>query len=188
MPDLFGFKFDIQQMDLHKVFRKLFEKKSLFAVGVVLVVALIAALALWKNYSSKLTDYQSEIQQTHQKIDIIAAHDQSLKELNKFTSFLAKPLSQEMLIHQLTDYAAQNQVDILNITPKETRSENFYTISVVQLNVTAGSFKNLLLFLRAVETSPYTLRVESWSARSQDDLGAGSIECEMNVASIEIKT
>ncbi|MBI3602492.1 MAG: type 4a pilus biogenesis protein PilO [Candidatus Omnitrophica bacterium] len=189
MPDLSHFKFDIQQMDLNKVFEKLFEKKSLLAAVAVLVLVSVVAMALLKDYSSKAANYQNQMQQMHQKIDMIARHEESLKQLNQLTSSLPKPMSTQKLINQLTDYATQNQVDILDITPKETKRENLYTITVVHSSVNASSFKNLLLFLRAVETSPYALRVESWSGKSQEsDLGTGAVSCEIDIASIEIKT
>ena len=188
MADLSGFNVDLKQIDLNKILGKLLDQKTLFAILLVVLAALAAALMLFKDYSVRVNHLQQQNKQVSHKVDVIKDHDTSAQKLNAFSSSLPKSLTGEMFINQLSDYAAQNQVEILNITPGATKKEDFYNVTSVHLNATANSFKNMLLFLKTIETSPYALRVDSWSGQLQESNNSSSVNCEMDIASIEVKT
>ena len=162
------------------------EKKSLLVVIVVAMIVLTGVLVLFNDYSLKTANYQGQIQQLHQKADTIDQQTQSTQDLKNYVSSLAKERKQETLVNQLTDCAAKNQVEIIDITPEKMVKEKNYISTEVSLRINASSFKNLLLFLQTIETPPYSLKVEYWSGKLQDP-DKGSITCEMNIASIQIK-
>lgn len=184
MPNLLNL--NLFGLDMGKWLTLLAEKKRLLLMAVVITVAFIGAIVLFKSNTDQLTHYRNQIQQAYSKIDLINQYNSSKKELQQRTSILPTlSLSNEMFVNQLIDYAVQNHIDVTNFIPKPMENKNFYNATSVSLSIHTDNFKNLIAFMYAVERSPYLFRIESWTGESKE--GSETIECKMDISYIQGK-
>ena len=187
MPDLSSLDVDLSQVDLNQVLQKYINSKNLMII--MLVAATITGYFIYKDFSTKETKLKQKIQQSDNKMQVIKDQVQSLKQLNQLTDSLVKPLSPDLAINQLTDYAAQNQVQVLNMTPSGVQNHDLYSVNIIHIKINAPSFQKLIGFLHTIENSPYTFRLNMWVNTSSENLSvSGQVSSEMEVASIQIKT
>ena len=99
---------------------------------------------------------------------------------------MPKTISTDALINQVDDYAIQNHIEILDVSAKDPQKLEDYTSLGIHLAVKVKDFKDLVLFFYMIETSPYSLKVESLNGKIQDSK-VGSITCDINIISNQIK-
>ena len=170
----------VQTLSAHRV--------KVIAAGFA-VLAVIGGLMIFNGYRARATEYQQQIKALQDKMDAIGRYKRSQEALKGFFASLPGELENDRLITQLTDYAAQNNVDIINYAPGQNKSEKLYDMFRVRLNVSAGSFSGLLAFVRMIERSPYALRVESFSTGVKNNAGANAqpATAEMFISSVRVK-
>ena len=193
MADLSQFNFsrmqNLKDLDVNKVLQLVSEHKVKALTAGFAATAIIGALMVFGDYRTQAAQYQQQMAQLQEKMDVISRHERSVKALKGFLDALPQELEDEKMITQLTDYAAQNNVEIINYAPGQKKSDRSYDSSRVHLNVNAGNFKDVLAFVRTVERSPYFLRVESFVGSSKDDNGAGGgrLTAEIFISSVRVK-
>ena len=157
---------DLKNLDINKVLQILSARKTKAMIAGFAAVTVIGGLMVFNGYRERVAGYQRQMQDLQDKMDVVRRHERSLKALKVFWAALPGELEDNKLIIQLTEYAVKNNVDIINYAPGQSKNEKLYDSSRVRLSVSAGSFKDLLAFMRMIERSPYSLRVESFSSSS----------------------
>jgi hypothetical protein len=173
-------------MDPQNTIKQIIERKSIFLVVVVLLIAFIIGTVLYGNYSSKMVNLQNKIQQNTQKITLISPYQKSKEDVDKIIDSSGQTLTGDALISQISDYANPNHIEIINASPGEVQNQSFSTITTFRLNVRAKSFKDLVSFIFAIERSVYLLKVDSLTL-TIDNPAQGSLNCDININSVQIK-
>ena len=137
-------------MDLNKGLQNILAKKSFILVVVVVLAFFIFGVALWGSFSSKRVAYQNQIQQKKQKNLVIEEHDKVRKKLSEYLASLTKPLTSDALSNKIVDYAAQYNVEIIEINPGDIKKFDYYISIPIQLTVKTKDFKNLISFMQSL--------------------------------------
>lgn len=170
---------------LNKSIQQIIERKSLFLVVVVLLIFFMIGAALFGDYSSKRVNYQNQIKEKLNRNSVVDDYDKSMAQFNEYASSLAKSATGDALI-QLEDYASQYNINVLNASPGEVQEHGYYSSIGFHLSVRVGDFKDLISFLQTVENSPFRFKVDYYTA-TMADVNTGSINCEINITSTQIK-
>ena len=179
---------DMKDLDVNKILQLLFAHKARALSAVFVVVGIIGLLMIFDGYRARAAGHQQDMKRLQEKMDVIGRHSLSLKALKDFLAALPRPLEDEKLIDQITDYAAQNNVAILNYAPGPSKSGKLYDSSRMRLSVSASKFNDLLAFVRTVERSPYFLKIESFAAGGKDTAKAtGPLTAEVSISSLRMK-
>ncbi len=179
---------DRKDLDAGEIFQSLLASKARVLSAVFVAVGIIGLWMIFDGYRARAAGHQQDVKRLQEKMDVIGRQDLSRKALKDFLAALPRPLEDEKLIDQIADYAAQNNVAILNYAPGPSKSEKLYDSSRVRLSVSASKFNDLLAFVRTVERSPYFLRVESFTGGVKDNAdAAGPLTVEMSVSSVRVK-
>ena len=180
---------NLKDLDINKVLQMLSAHKVKAVIAGCAAMTVIISLMMFNGYREQAAGHQQQVQALQDKMDVIRRQDRSLKALKAFQAALPQELEDDKLIIQLTDYAARNNVDIINYAPGQNKSEKLYSIYQVRLNVSAGSFSGLLAFVRAIERSPFSLRVESFSSGLKGNTAAagGPVTADMTISSVRVK-
>ena len=171
---------------LNRIIYKIIEKKSVFLVVVVVLLSFISAVILFGDFSSKALNYQKENKLKIEKIARIAEHEQTNQRLKDLVASLRKPIDTDKLLNQVEDYAVKNHIDIVRVSAKDAQKSSKSTSIGMSMSFKVKSFTDLVSFLEMIENSPYFLRVESWLGNVEDPQ-KGSMECDINVATTQIK-
>jgi len=183
----------MKDLNVNKIFQSLFAHKARTLSAVFVVLGIIGFLMIFDGYRARAAGYEQEMKRLQEKTDVVGRHDLSRKALKDFFAALPRPLEDEQLIGQITDYAAQNNVAILNYAPGPSKSGKLYDSSRMRLSVSASTFNDLLAFVRTIERSPYFLKVESLTGGANTGVvkdnanAAGPLTVEMSVSCVRMK-
>ncbi len=180
---------DLKNLDINKVLQILSARKTKAMIAGFAAVTVIGGLMVFNGYRERVAGYQRQMQDLQDKMDVIRRHERSLKALKVFWAALPGELEDNKLIIQLTEYAVKNNVDIIDYVPDQSKNEKLYDSSRVRLNVRAGSFGDLLAFVRTIERAPYSLRVESFSSGLKSGAGVSgqSATADITISSVRVK-
>lgn len=179
---------DMKGLDLNKILQLLLTHKAGTLSAVVALLGIIGLLMIFGGYRARAAEHEQDMKRLQEKMGVIGRQHLSLKALKDFFAALPRPLEDEKMIGQITDYAAQNNVAILNYAPGPSKSGKLYDSSLVRLSVSASKFDDLLAFVRTVERSPYFLKIESFAGGVKDSAkAAGPLTAEMSVSSSRVK-
>jgi len=179
---------DLKNLDVNKILQLVFAHKVRALSALFVVLGIIGLLMIFDGYRAQAAGHEQDMKLLQEKIDVIGRQKLSRKALKDFFAALPRPLEDEKLIGQISDYAAQNNVAILNYAPGPSKSGKLYDSSRVRLSVSASKFNDILVFVRTIEHSPYFLKVESFTGGVKDSTKAtGPLTAEMSVSSVRMK-
>lgn len=179
---------DMKGLDVSKILQSLLAHKDRTVSGILVALGIIGLLMILNGYRARAAEHEQDMKRLQEKMDVISQHKVSLKALKDFFAALPGPLEDEKLIGQISDYAARNNVAILNYAPGPSKSTKLYDSSRMRLSVSASKFNDLLAFVRTVERSPYFLKIESFAGGVKDSAkAAGPLTAEMSVSCVRIK-
>lgn len=171
---------------INKIIQTIISKKSIFLAVVVVLGFIVSAIVLYGDFSTKINSFETQNQSKIKKIDRIKEYDQSKEELKKFLASLPRPLNPDELIGQVEDYAINNRITIVNISSKDMEKHDDYKSMEITMSIKAPSFKNLLTYFRVLETSPYSLRIKSFSTQKGET--PESLESNLIIIATELNT
>ncbi|MBI3314349.1 MAG: hypothetical protein HYZ86_00185 [Candidatus Omnitrophica bacterium] len=179
---------NMKDLNVNKIVQLLFANKTRTLSGVFVVLGIIGLLMIFDGYRARAAGQEQDMKRLQEKMDIVSQHDLSVKALKDFLAALPRPLEDEKLIGQIADYAAQNNVAILNYAPGLSKSEKLYDSSTMRLSVSVSKFNDLLAFVHTIERSPYFLKIGSLTGGVKDNAHtAGPLTVEMSVSCVRMK-
>jgi len=177
---------DTKNVDTGALLEGLAGQKVMIANIVVIVIALVVGYMMFNNYLSKKAQAEQSMNDLHHKLDTIASYKVSKKQFDDFKDSIPKAVDEDSLVNKLSDDAVQSNVEIVSFSPVTTSSFTYYDLASVDINVHAKGFKELVLFMQAVEKESMALRIENYrfgtfTADKGQDLA-------LRVSTIKVKT
>lgn len=173
---------ELKKLDLNKLLEIARERKDLLAQASVAVLSAIVLIGLITSPQGQ--EYRQQIQALTAKIAVVKSYEDGARELKLFMEALPKRLNTEQISAQITDYAAQNNISILSFAPQPERQEGVSEVLPVQMNVHADAYADILTFFKAMEGSPFSLRVDSCILSNKEGKG---IDAQMEISSVGVK-
>lgn len=186
---------DLQNVDARDVVNILRQRLSI-VVNAVLIVVTIAVIAnVVKSYGKKSQTLAWEIKQKEERLEAAREADRLAKEHAAFLASFPAPIAADQLINKLSEFAADRQVQILSFSPVKEKSDDYIRVAGVQLDVSSDTYRNIVLFMRDIENSPYALVVGQWSARMDEkrvkedavEIRTQTVKADMVIHSIRLK-
>ena len=174
---------NIKNLDAGKIMQVALQKKDLLAQVAVVVISAIALVSMVTNPQKQ--EYRQEIQDLKEKLDVMRLYDQGLKNSKLFLAGLPKGLSEEDFSSNILDYASRNHISILSFSPGSGKEEGLSKLATLQISVHAGTYKDFLAFVNAIEEAPFALRIDSCTLSGREEKG---IDAQMVIASVGVKT
>jgi hypothetical protein len=177
----------MDQNKVNKGIQKILDNKNIFLVVVVVLIFFICAVILFGDFYSKIVNYRDLNRGKLEKIALVDSFNKSKDAVDNFKKSVPKPLSGDELINQIEEYATHNHINVIDVASKDPQNFDNYISTGMNMTVKVKDFKDLVSFFNMVETSPYSLKVEVWSAKSKN-AADGSFDCEMYIVASQIKT
>ena len=181
-------KIDLKDFSLDKFIRGLFERLETASITIVILILFGTLIFIFQQYRSQEEDLQKQIKLMQEKIKTIQDYEESLKTLETYMASLPQNLEEGKVVKQLAVYATQNHVIILSFIPLGMESGAFDSITKIRLTVWVKTYKDMVRFIRTIETSPFGLRIDSWSGGLQNHkFGLNGVGATIEISSIKIK-
>ncbi len=162
--------FDVKNINV-EFLKENFVRKPENAVKALLI--LVSFLFMFNIFSAKqkeARELKTKITEMEDKMESINNYQKDLKELNHYIESLSAGIPDYEIIDKLSDFAEKRNIHILSFSPAKSENEKFYRRTMIDLNISAGSYKDLALFIYDIESSPFNLRVDQWTGQLATDL------------------
>jgi len=166
---------DLKKIDLSKFkdynfgrFKEdLASKPNLLIKGVLILITIacfIYSISRYVAESSAVHVKEAEIQQ---RLDMI--QEKNAAELN-FKTYLSKyptVIPTNQLIGKISEFAEQAHVNIISFSPVKVSESDYITQYVINLDIEAKTYQDMVDFVNIIENAPYTLRINKWTGRAR---------------------
>jgi len=176
---------DLKNLDADKLSKILIQYQKPFIQLVTIVLTVILVGMIFNDHQAKDKLLRVQISQAQEKLSVVKAREASIANLHDFTNTLPRKINEFDLIGLVSEYAKKCNVNISSISPAESKDMGLYDLINFNFSATADSFKDLMLFLRKIERSQYSLRIDSWSGQKDTD---GSINFTILISAVIIHT
>ena len=109
------------------------------------------------------------------KMDILEKSRVTQKQYDDFLKGIPEVIPGDRLAETLAGFAVNRDVQILSFSPAKEESNNFIHLTNVEIHIASENYANIILFMRDIESSPYSIRIGKWSGTSAtpDDVSRG---------------
>ena len=160
---------DLQNIDAQQ-FGGILRQYIDIVINVVLVlVTIVVTLVISKGYGKKTQMLLWEVKQLEEKIEVVKESERLKKEYSAFQENFPKSILTDNLVNKLTEFAADQGVQILSFSPIKEKGDDYIRVAGVQLHVSSDKYRNIVLFMRDVEDAPYALHIGQWSAKMKEE-------------------
>lgn len=182
---------DIQNIDWEKV-KDYFRLHPDLVINIIIIlITTYIGIYTFTNSHHKLKELQLEKSQLTEKLSIVKNLKSIDDDYQKFIDEFPKPISIEELSSELAKIAENNNIEISAFTPGNIREDKTTESVIISLTVSAKTFKDITLFAKEIEESPYALYISNWLSRPSNQLGNSTddqtIEVTLKIGTVKIK-
>ncbi|MCD4779375.1 MAG: type 4a pilus biogenesis protein PilO [Candidatus Omnitrophica bacterium] len=181
---------DLKNIDVGQLVDLLRSRVDLLANVIVVLLTIILAV-YWPIQSLKQKkDNQSSINQYKEKQDILDQHAVIESDYNAYVETFPKSVSSDQLTNIISIMAVKNSVQIVSFSPAQRNSNDYRDIINVRIQIASEDYANIILFVKDLEASEYSMRVERWisdSARTIYNEQGSMIKADLEIASVSLK-
>lgn len=188
---------DLQSIDAGDIVNILRQRVDAVVNAVLVLITIVVMVNVAKSYGKKSQTLAWEIKQKEERLEVSRKAQHLATEYAVFLENFPAPILTDQLINKLSEFAAARQVRLRSFSPLKEKSDDYLKVAGVQLDVSSDSYKNVVLFMRDIEDSPYALVVGKWSAKMKEERikeGTGeketrkqTVEAEMAIHSVRLK-
>ncbi|MBF0531800.1 MAG: type 4a pilus biogenesis protein PilO [Candidatus Omnitrophica bacterium] len=179
----------LQKISPEEVVFFLQSKLTLFINTGMILVTLIVLGALWNNARAQQAALLRQLIALKQKTETVAAGKAAAKEYADFFAQLPKPIESDELRDVLSQLAVERHIQILEFTPLGNKENESINLLQVRMNLVSDTYRDMVAYIRAIETLPFAVRVDKWSGRTKDARFQGEVNSLAEVpiqATVEI--
>ena len=185
MSDLGKLSSSLQNMDMAQFADALTENQNTLLKGVLIVGAIALAVVMFNDHRQKDAALHARMTLLQQKLDTIKSRDAAVKGLTDFKASIPQKINEFQLITLISDYTKLYNISISSFTPAESKDMGLFDQVNVVFDLRADSYKDMMLFLRKIEKSTYSLRINSWTGHEEGD---GRINFVIDLSAVLVHT
>jgi hypothetical protein len=161
------------------------EKKELAITAVIVLGSVFFLFSFTGEKNGIISGLDQKIADYSQKEAPLKEYQKTQKENKDFFTTAPMALSEGNFINEIATLASKRNIKILSYVPVSPTVAGFYQKINVNMNCAADSFQEAMLFLKDVESSPFSIRIDAWSAgidpRAQSDVNKPSETIAMQI-------
>ncbi len=169
------------------------EKKELAITAVIVIGSVLFLFSFMGDKNGMISELDQKIADYSSKEDPLKEYKKTQEENKEFLTAAPLSLSEGSFINEIASMASKRNIKILSYVPVSPTVAGFYQKINVNMNCAADSFQDAMLFLKDVESSPFSIRIDAWSAgvdpRAQIDAGnkaSEAISMQITFSSIHL--
>ncbi len=176
---------DLKNIDAGDFIKELMKQKITVMKIVIFVVSAVLIGGLVSNFFKVKTNSQNEMAMLQEKLAVIERYKESKDKFNTFLTSLPKNIEENNLVNVLSDFAVQNNVEVLSFSGVRSQSFAYYDVYTVEMNIRVDSFKAAVVLIKAIEGSSSALRLDSFSISG---IESGSMSIKLMISTIRTKS
>lgn len=165
----------------------LIKKKKEQALAILFVVG--TGFFLFTYLSEKqgmISEFDQKIADYRQKEKPIEEYKKIQRENRSFFAEAPQSLSENGFINEIASMASRRNVKIISYAPVSPFVASFYKKIIITVECVAPNFQDAMFFLKDIEDSPRSIRIDSWQARSDTLQQSEEEKKNSNVVSMQV--
>lgn len=150
---------DLRNIDVEDIKNVLLSRLDITINIALIGLTLFGTIYIFNWHRGKTSQLQNKIIELEEKKQIVKHHTKIKKEFDAFVDAFPSFMTKDELGKKLSEYAVDNNVQIISFSPQENKNKGLYDISSFKLRASSTEFKDLILFLKDIEKAPYSIRV-----------------------------
>lgn len=166
---------DLKKIDLSQL-KDLLRRSPIFVLNIVFVLGTgFTAITLFNKAKLAVKEMTASNVSYEEKLIAVKEQRKMKQELDQFVNDFPKELIGRQLIDKFSELATSRNVHILSFSPTKEKSDQHSILTTVNLSIESDEYKNIILFVKDIESFPFAVRLEKLSAEM-----SSSIETNMN--------
>ena len=174
-------QFNVNDIDTEKIVSVLLEHQNTLIKVLLVAVSLFFLVNMFNGHRLKEQNLRKQMSDVQDKLLAIKTRDASTGELNSFMSAFPKKLNEFELIGIVSNCAKSNHISIPSLSPSLSKDMGLFDEIDIGFVAQADSFKEMELFLRKVEESNASIRIDSWTGQENEK---GQISFSVNLSAV----
>ena len=181
-------------IDFNQLQNSLWRRKDVLINIALICLTIWGANAILKNKNTETTQLKTEIEELTKKTDAIVDYEKQEKIKNDFVTNAPKGFDGfTNIIDKVSVLANEANVQILSFDPDAAGKNDFFVLEKVGFLISADRYRNMLSFVKKVETAEESLRIDYWSnteksrGRQKTVMGDGAKNYILHLSSITLK-
>jgi len=155
--------------------------------AVIIIVALIFATNIYKDYAAKINTMKSKISEAAKKNEELEKISQMDRKINAFRGLLTEK-EKGVVISSITDIAKATGVDLLSVKPSDKEVGDDYVKDLFDVAINAPNYNILAKFVNAVETYKNFYIIEGITVVPQEKNDKMILTVNLHLSSVSANT
>lgn len=164
---------DLKNVDYKALWENLKKQPDRIILTVLIVITSIFMLGYISKRPKKIQQLNTEIRVLEEKIKAIKSYEERKKELDDFMNNMPETIAVDTMRKLLNDLAVKNNIYIDGFSPAQREERDLYETIRFQLNLSADEYRDIVSFVRDLESTPYGIRVDNWRGNMGQRAAAG---------------
>lgn len=157
---------DLKNIDWRQAKAQLQSRPGLIINILLIGVTLFVVSSAYQKYARLTKSLGREAAELREKADALEKSRLTQKQYDDFLKSVPEVIPGDRMVETLAGFAVNRGVQILSFSPAKERSDNFIHLTNVEIHIASKDYANIILFMRDIETSPYSIRIGKWSGSS----------------------
>ncbi len=158
----------LKNINVNDLKEKIKSRPEIFIRILLIAITLFATMYIYKRHTGMVGELTEETQKMQEKLAAVENQKKVQQEYTDFMKSLPKSLPTDQVIDKISDFAVARDVQITSFSPTKNKNDAFTEMATLSINVTTQDYNNMILFIKDIEESPYSLRIEKWLGKLSD--------------------
>ena len=175
---------NFKNINITQIKEALQKHPEIFVNILLIPLTLFAIIYLYSGRQKEAQKLRNTIVEMRGKADVVARLGQTQKEYDEFIKKFPQSIESDRLIDKISEFAVTHNVQITSYTPAKQKTSGLVELTSISINISSNNYDDIVAFIKDIEESPYTLKVEKWYGSLSEERRGG----DRNPAKFEIPT
>lgn len=162
---------DLQNIDWGAAKDRLQSRPELLINILLTIVTVFVLSSTFKKFIHKSKISKNEQVLLQEKLNAFDKLSAIQKKYRDFRNNVPEVIGDDQLIETLSKFASRHNVQIVSFSPAKKKSNKLISLTSVEVNIASEDYESIILFVNAIESSPYSMRIQKWSGSSVSQVG-----------------
>jgi len=156
----------LKELNIDLIKEELATKPKILFNTIFTIATILAILYSVGSYKNKTSQINAEIVSLNKKLEMIQMTSATETKYKDFLAKLPRVIPNNQLIGKISEFAEKAKINVISFSPLKTNESEFVNQYIVNLNIKAETYQDLLNFINIIENSNYTLKVNKCTVRT----------------------
>jgi Tfp pilus assembly protein PilO len=155
---------DLKNIDVSALKEKIQSRPDVIITILTITISIFATVFVYTKYETQAKSLNQQVNAFKEKNKVVAKHKKSQEEYNKFIKTFPDSLTIDEFSNKLSRTALAYDIRILDFKPTQKSNNDYFSYDGVAITISANEYEDLVDFIKEIESSSNTFRIESWKA------------------------